>query len=94
MSWPVSSYPNDCCPEPYRFWVQSSAGREKYFVDLTSYLGNGKCTCKDFAVRGEPDISRLPSWKYRCKHIWMALAHVGHANVQAFIKKYGQTMDT
>lgn len=93
MSWPVSSYPNDRNPEPFRFWVQSSAGRERYVVDLASYNGNGKCTCKDFAVRGEPDVSRL-SANYRCKHLWMALAHVGHTSVQAFIKKYGQTMDT
>lgn len=58
---------------PLRFLVESSSeGKEApHLVCLASYNRNGRCTCKHFTCRLEPELrqGRRPSNATRCKHI-------------------------
>lgn len=62
------------------FMVESESGREPYRVDLTEYWGNGKCNCKHFECRMEPEVSNNKENvgdKNRCKHIKAARLAAG-----------------
>lgn len=52
-----------------RYRVNSESGKQPYFVDLLEYWGNGKCDCKDFACRHEPELARGDRTERLCKHI-------------------------
>lgn len=70
--------------ESFRFRVPSSSGEAPYLVDLTSYNGNGKCDCKDFAVRREPELSQRPGQPNRCKHIYRAMLALADEYISKF----------
>jgi len=71
---PASKIVPGVIPDPDEtlvYWVESDSGETPYRVDLTSYSGNGKCDCMDFATRKDGYLHRgaMPSARLECKHI-------------------------
>ena len=56
---------------PLRYMVPSDSDKGEYLVELDAYGGNGKCTCKDFVCRKEPELKTgaKACEGLRCKHI-------------------------
>ena len=57
---------------PMRWQVESETDRaHPHLVDLSSYQGNGECSCLHFSCRMAPELKqgREPSNATRCKHI-------------------------
>ena len=57
---------------PFRWLVESETNRaQPHMVDLSSYKGNGECSCLNFSCRLAPELKqgRHPSNSTRCKHI-------------------------
>lgn len=57
---------------PMRWQVESETDRaHPHLVDLSSYNGNGECSCLHFSCRMVPELKqgRHPSNATRCKHI-------------------------
>jgi hypothetical protein len=82
--------------ERWTYRVRSGAdARRWYRVDLEFYGGNGRCECKDFATRHEPELARgTASGFNRCKHIRLARALVLDTLIAASGKQpaFGQTL--
>ena len=67
----------------------------KYFFDLTEFIGNGKCDCKNFQFQWEPKVRRQnPRAKdrpwFRCKHLRRAFSEAGNMAVQKYIELINQ----
>ena len=76
---------------PLRWRVPSSTRpRHSYIVDLSDYGGNGRCLCKDFTIRHEPEIKTgaPASNAHRCKHI--KKARVRFCDLMVFAMKQDQ----
>lgn len=76
------------------YWVESDSGEGQYRVDLSSYSGNGKCDCMDFATRKDGYLHRgaMPSVRLQCKHIRRALRYMCFEVIQRVVEiKNGKT---
>lgn len=70
---------------PLRFLVESASEPDPHLVCLGSYEGNGRCSCKHFACRLEPELrqGRKPSNRTRCKHILYARHYFTNRQIKA-----------
>ncbi len=62
-----------------RWFVRSRTSGKKYLVDVSSYGGNGRCSCRDYEVRMEPVLrnGRKPEEALEAGVLEMREYHLG-----------------
>ena len=70
--------------EGLRFWVSSADDKDPYLVDMTANKGLPVCACRDFQCRCQPKLDageKIKRYGHTnrtiCKHVDLALMHVG-----------------
>lgn len=77
-----------------RFLVESESGQQKYLVDLCSHNGLGRCYCKDFSCRVEPEIKKGGLKRHRmCKHLHAAREFFTNRCIRQIMQEYPDWKD-